>query len=317
MDPLDGVTVFLTVVRFGSFSAAAEALGCSKSTTSEAVSRLERRVGARLLRRSTRAVSLTEAGRAYLSEIDGLLDRVREAERAARAEAGEPRGVLRLSAPSAFAALHLAPILPEFLRRHPEVRIDLHATAEVVDLVAGGFDRAIRLCPRNGPSMIVRRLGGTRVVAVAAPSLLAGRLPLDPEELAGWPALANAVYPDQEVWRLERGAERRMVPVSPRVSTACSETLLALARAGAGIGQFGHYQIAGDLRAGRLVRLCPDWSVVDVPVLAVYPDNRQIAAKVRAFVDFLARRLPVELRAGSPAEGDRACPPSSVPGAAA
>lgn len=317
MDPLDGVTVFLTVVRCGSFSAAAEALGCSKSTVSDAVRRLERRIDARLLHRSTRSVSLTEAGRAYLSEIDDLLDRVREAERAARAEASEPRGVLRLSAPSAFAARHLAPLLPEFLQRHPEVRIDLHATAEVVDLVAGGFDLAIRLCPRSEPSMIVRRLGGTRIVALAAPSLLSGRLPREPEELTGWPAVANAVYPDQEVWLLERGAERRSVQVAPRVTTACPETLHGLARAGVGIGQFGLYQVADDLRAGRLVRLCPDWSVVDVPVLAVYPDNRQIAAKVRAFVDFLARRLPPELRAEPSADHDVPCAPSSAPGAVA
>lgn len=313
MDPLDGVTVFLTVVRCGSFSAAAEALGCSKSTVSEAMSRLERRIEARLLRRSTRSVSLTDAGRAYLAEIDNLLDRVRDAERAARAESSEPRGVLRLSAPSAFASRHLAPLLPEFLDRHPAMRIDLHATTEVVDLVTGGFDLAIRLCPRNDPSLIVRRLGGNRIVAVAAPSLLRGRLPRDPEDLQGWPTVANATYPHQEIWQLERGTERRFVLVEPRVTTACPETLLGLARSGVGIAQFGLYQIADDLDAGRLVQICADWSVAEIPILAVYPDNRQIAAKVRAFVDFLAKRLPRELRTSPPAVDNLPCDPSSIP----
>ena len=298
MDPLDGVTVFLSVTRCGSFSAAAEALGCAKSTVSEQVTRLERRIGARLFRRSTRSVTLTEAGRAYLCQIDDLLDRVREAEKAARAEAREPRGVLRLSAPAPFAARHVAPILPAFLARYPEVRVEMQVTAEVVDLVAGGFDLAIRLCPQTFPGMIVRRLGATRVIAVAAPSLFAGRpLPAAPEELAGLPAIVNAVYPDREVWHLTRAGETRAVAVRPIAVTGCPEVLEQLARAGVGIGQFGAYQVEDDLRAGRLVQLLPDWCVADVPVLAVYPDNRQIAEKVRAFVDFLARRLPAELRA--------------------
>jgi DNA-binding transcriptional LysR family regulator len=298
MDPLDGVTVFLTVTRCGSFSAAAESLGCAKSTVSDQVNRLERRIGARLLRRSTRSLSLTEAGRAYLCQVDDLLDRVREAEKAARSEAQEPRGILRLSAPAPFAALHVAPVLPEFLARHPEVGVDMHVTAEVVDLVGGGFDLAIRLCPQIGSGMVVRRLGATRVIAVAAPSLFDGRpLPALPDDLAGLPAIANSCYPDREIWRLQHGGQTRSVPVRPRVVTGCPETLRSLVRDGAGIGQFGAYQVEDDLRAGRLVHLLPGWSVAEVPVLAVYPDNRQIAQKVRAFVDFLARRLPANLRA--------------------
>ena len=292
MDPLDGITVFVTVVRCGSFSAAAESLGCAKSTVSAQVSRLERRIGARLLRRSTRSVTLTEAGRAYLCQIDDLMDRVREAERAARAEATEPRGVLRVSAPAPFAAMHLAPFLPEFMTRHPEIRIDLHVTAEVVDLVADGFDLAIRLCPQNDPSMIVRRLGGSQVIAVAAPEFLAGNPPLHaPDDLTGLPVIANAAYPGRDLWRLIRSSEERAVPVDPIVVTNCPDVLHRMVCAGLGMGLFCECHILEDLRAGRMVRLLPEWQVAEVPILAVYPDNRQIAAKVRAFVDFLARRL--------------------------
>jgi DNA-binding transcriptional LysR family regulator len=303
MDPLDGVTVFVTVARRGSFSAAAESLGCAKSTVSEQVTRLERRIGARLLRRSTRSVTLTEAGRAYLCQIDDLLDRVREAEKAARSEATEPRGVLRLSAPAPFASTHLAPMLPEFMARHPEVRVDLHVTAEVVDLVADGFDLALRLCANVDDGMIVRRLGTTPLIAAAAPGFFDGGPPPEsPEGLAGLPVVANAAYPDRETWHLARGSEARAVPVRPVVVSNCPEVLRGLVRAGLGMGQFCECAVLEDLRAGRLVRVAPEWAVVpEVPVLAVYPDNRQIAAKVRAFVDFLARRLtPDALAARGP-----------------
>ena len=292
MDPRDGITVFVAGARCGSVSAAADSLGCAKSTVSSQVTRLERRIGARLLRRSTRSVSLTEAGRAYLCQIDDLIDRVREAEKAARAEATEPRGVLRVSAPAPFAAMHLSPLLPEFMARHPEIRIDLHVTAEIVDLVADGFDVAIRLCPKNDPGMIVRRLGGSQVIAVAAPELLAGQPPpREPEDLAGRPVIANAAYPDRDAWRMACGSDERTVGVTPLVVTNCPEVLHRLVCAGLGMGLFCECHVIEDLRAGRLIRLLPGWHVAQIPILAVYPDNRQIAAKVRTFIDFLARRL--------------------------
>lgn len=295
MDPLDGVSVFVTVAQCGGFSAAAEKLGCSKSTVSEQMTRLERRIGARLLRRSSRSVTLTEAGRAYLCEIDDLLDRVRQAERAAQAQAQDARGVLRVSAPAPFAATHIAPLLPEYMRLHPEVTIEMHVTAEVVDLVADGFDLAIRLCPTSDPGVIVRRLGGTDLIAAAAPSLLAGApAPVRPEDLAGFPCLANAVHPRRDQWRFQRGEEVRVVAFDPRLTVNSLEVLRELAIAGAGVAVLTEYAILDDLAAGRLVRLAPDWVVADVPVLAVYHDNRQIEAKVRTFVDFLARRLGPE-----------------------
>lgn len=295
MDTLDGITFFVTVVRCGSFSAAAERLGCAKSTVSWQVTRLERRIGARLLRRSTRSVTLTEAGRAYLCHIDDLMDRVSEAEKAARAEGTEPRGVLRVSAPAPFAAMHLAPMLPEFMARHPEIRIDLHVTAEVVDLIADGFDVAIRLCPKNDPSMIIRQLGGSEIVAVAAPEFLArNRSPQRPEDLAGLPVIANAAYPDRKLWRLTRGTEECAVPVEPVLATNCPEVLHRMVCAGVGMGLFCECHILEELRSGRLVRVLPEWHVVRVPILAVYPDNRQISAKVRAFIDFVAMRLDPE-----------------------
>ena len=208
MVSLDGIATFVAVVRAGSFSLAAETLGSAKSTVSETVTRLERRIGARLLRRSARGVSLTEAGRAYLRLIDDILDRAWAAEQAARSEASEARGTLRISAPSPFAARHVAPLLPEFLTRYPDIRIDLQVTAEIVDLVVEGFDLALRLCKNNDPGMIIRRLGASRVIAVAAPEFLRERgIPVEPGALEGWPVAATGGL--SRPGRLASGAGRR------------------------------------------------------------------------------------------------------------
>lgn len=295
MDPLDGVAVFFTVAQCGSFSAAAAKLGCTKSTVSEQITRLERRIGARLVQRSSRAVSLTEAGRAYLCRLDDVLDRVKQAERAAQAEVKEARGPLRISAPDPFAWTHLAPLLPDFLALHPEISIELHVTAEVVDLIAEGFDLAIRLCPTEDPTRIVRRIGRTRLVVAAAPALLQGRaLPQVPEDLSALPCLVNSTHPWRKGWRFRQGEESRVVALEPRLIVNNHETLRRLVLAGGGIAALSEYAVTEDLKAGRVVRLLPDWSIVDIPVLAVYPDNRQIAAKVKAFVAFVARRLEPE-----------------------
>lgn len=298
MDSLDGIATFVAVVRAGSFALAAETLGSAKSTVSETVTRLERRVGARLMRRSARGVSLTEAGRTYLRLIDDILDRAAAAEQAARAESSEARGTLRVSAPAPFAARHVAPLLPGFLQRYPEIRGDLQVTSEIVDLVVEGYDLALRLCKNNDPGMIIRRLGATRVIAVAAPGFLRARgNPTEPAALQGWPVVATGVYPDRAVWHLQRGEERTAVPVSPLMVSTCQETVIALALSGSVAVQVAECNVLAELAAGRLVQVPPGWCVAPIEVLAVYPDNRLVAAKVRAFVDHLARGLPAEITA--------------------
>ena len=292
MGPLDGVTVFLAIAQKGSFSAAAESLGCSKSTVSERIARLEQRISARLFRRTARSAALTEAGRAYLSEIDDILDRVRKAEKAAQAEAAEPRGVLRISVPAPFATTHLAPLLPEFMAGHPDLAIDLQVTAEVVDLIGGGFDLAIRLCPANDPGTVVRRLGSTRLVLAASPALIARwGAPAEPGDLTSLPCLANSIHPHRNEWRLRCGVEERRVPLRPCCVANSHELLHRLALGGAGVAALSEYAVLEDLIAGRLVRLLAQWQITDIPVLAVYPDSKGIAAKVRVFVEFLAAKL--------------------------
>lgn len=292
MDCFEGVSVFVKVAEYGSFSAAAEKLGLSKSTVSEQMTRLEKRIGARLLQRSTKAVTLTEAGRAYLCQIDDLLDRVQRAEKAAQAEATEPRGPLRISAPGPFAWTHLAPLLPEFMERHPDIKIELQVTTEVVDLVSSGFDLALRLCANNDPNAIMRQLGKTHMIVVAAPELLKRfRAPESPSDLQAWPCLINTTYPKPNTWTFRSGEREERASFSPALVANSIEVLHRLALAGSGAALIGEYAVIDDLRAGRLVRLLPDWDIGDIPVLAIYPDNRRISIKVRTFVDFLAQRL--------------------------
>ncbi len=292
MDPLEGVTVLIAVAQAGSISAAAEKLGLSKSTVSAQMTKLERRIGVRLLHRTSRSASLTEAGRAYLCQIDDVLDRVRHAEKAAQSQANDLSGPLRISAPGPFAWTHLAPLLPEFMARHPDIKIELQVTAEVVDLIVAGFDLAIRLCPTSDPGTIVRRLGATRLVVVAAPSLLNGKtMPKGPENLTKWPCFVNSSYPEHDEWCFRKGKKERRITLKPCLIANSLDVLRRLALAGSGVAILSEYAVVDDLKTGRLIRLLQDWRVVDIPVLAVYPDNRQIAAKVRAFVDFVARRL--------------------------
>jgi DNA-binding transcriptional LysR family regulator len=187
----------------------------------------------------------------------------------------------------------------------------LHVTAEVVDLVAEGFDLAIRLCPTEDPSRIVRRIGGTRLVVAAAPALLQGReLPQAPEDLVAFPCLVNSTHPWRKGWRFRQGEQSRVVALEPRLVANNHETLRRLVLAGGGIAALSEYALTEDLKAGRIVRLLPKWSVVDIPVLAVYPDNRKIAVKVKAFVDFVARRLEPETLM---AHSDAPAPPTPFP----
>jgi DNA-binding transcriptional LysR family regulator len=292
MDPLDGVTAFMAVAELESFSAAAEKLGYSKSTVSAQITRLERRIGVRLFQRSLKSVNLTEAGRAYLCKLDDVMDRISKAEKAAQAEATEARGPLRISAPSPFAWTHLAPLLPEFMQLHPDIIIEMQVTAEVVDLIAGGFDLAIRLCPTSSPNNIIRKLGATRLILAAAPALFENRpLPKTPDDLLTLPCLCNSIHPRRNEWRLRRGEVETCLALQPRFVANSLKVLQQLVVAGRGVAVLSEYAVIEDLHAGRLIRLLPDWQIADVPVLAVYPDNRQITAKVRTFVDFLARRL--------------------------
>lgn len=290
MDPLDGIAAFARVVDSGSFSAAAHRLGVSKSAVSAHVQRLERRLGIRLLNRTTRRLSVTEAGAAYYRHCARILAEAEAAEQEASALQREPRGTLRISAPVSFGWMHVAPAVPGFLQRYPDLAVDIALSPAHVDLVDEGLDLAIRIGVLEDSPLVVRKLAPSRLVFCAAPAYLEKRgIPRKPTELAGHNCLCTGLLPWGDEWRLagKRGEVRVAVAGSFRSNSA--EMLRAAALDGIGIAVLPTWAVSEPLRAGALRPVLEAWEPPASTVYAVYPGNRLMSVKVRAFVDHLAK----------------------------
>ena len=292
MDPLDGIAAFVRVVEGGSFSAAARHLKISKSAVSAHVQRLEERLGIRLLNRTTRRLSMTEAGAAYYRHCARILTEAEAAEQAASALQREPRGTLRISAPDSFGWMHVAPAVPDFLRRYPELSIDIALSPAHVNLVDEGLDLAIRIGVLEDSPLVVRKLALSRLVVCAAPAYLKKYgAPREPDELAKHNCLCTSLLPWGDQWRLagKRGEVRVAVGGSFRSNNA--EMLRAAALDGIGIAVLPTWAVAELLHTGALRRVLDAWEPPASTIYAVYPGKKLMSMKVRAFVDHLARRI--------------------------
>jgi DNA-binding transcriptional LysR family regulator len=290
MDPLDGIAAFARVVDSGSFSAAARRLNLSKSAISAHVQRLEERLGVRLLNRTTRRLSVTEAGAAYYRHCARILAEAEAAEQAASALQREPRGTLRISAPDSFGWMHVAPTIPAFLKRYPDLAVDIKSSPAYVNLVDEGLDLAIRIGILEDSALVVRKLAPSRVIFCAAPAYLEQRgMPRVPDDLASHNCLCADLPAWGDEWRLvgKRGEVR--VPVSGSVRSNNAEMLRAATLDGIGIAALPIWAVAEQLRRGMLQRVLTAWEVPVSTIYAVYPGNRLMSMKVRAFVDHLAR----------------------------
>ena len=290
MDPLDGIAAFARVVDSGSFSAAARRLNVSKSAISAHVQRLEERLGVRLLNRTTRRLSLTEAGAAYYRHCARILVEAEAAEQAASALQREPRGTLRISAPDSFGWMHVAPAVPTFLKRYPDIAIDIGLSPAYVNLVDEGLDLAIRIGALEDSALVVRKLASSRQVLCATPAYLKERgTPRYPDDLANHNCLCANLLSWGDEWRLadKRGEVRLTVSGTFRSNNA--EMLRAAALDGIGIAALPTWAVAEQLRSGVLRRVLTDWQAPVSTIYAVYPGNRLMSMKVRAFVDHLAR----------------------------
>jgi DNA-binding transcriptional LysR family regulator len=292
MDPLAGLAAFARVVDSGSFSIAARRLKISKSAVSANVQRLERRLGVRLLNRTTRRLSVTEAGAAYYRHCARILAEAEAAEQAASALQREPRGTLRISAPDSFGWMHVAPAVPAFLKRYPDLSVDITLSPAHVNLVDEGLDLAIRIGVLEDSPLVVRKLAPSRLVVCATPAYLKERgTPRQPEELASHNCLCTNLLPWGDEWRLvgKHGEVRVAVGGSFRSNTA--EMLRAALLDGLGIAVLPSWAVSEPLRSGALRRVLSAWEPPASTIYAVYPDNRLMSMKVRAFVDHLARRF--------------------------
>lgn len=288
------LTLFVRVARLGSISAAARDLGITPAAASARLAVFEKGLGARLMHRTTRKTTLTEDGNALLPHAEHLLEAADAARAVLGREQQSPRGVLRVAAPSTFARMHIVPMLPDFMTRYPDIRLDLRITDSVVDLVEGAFDVAIRYADLADSSMVARRLAPDRRVLVAAPEYLAQHgEPATPEELDRHACLVVGTL---DLWTFQDGAgEVTAKRVTPTLRINDGGAVRDTAVAGLGIALMATWVAAEELRSGALVPVLRGYPLVSTQTLwAIYPSVRELAPKVRVFIDWLVERIGVE-----------------------
>jgi DNA-binding transcriptional LysR family regulator len=292
MDRADGLVVFVEVAEQGSFAAAARRLNRSPAAVTRGVAELEARLGVRLLNRTTRAVSMTEAGQRFLAGAKRVLADLEEIERAAAGAGTAPRGELRITAPILFGRLHVLPIVTEFLGRFPDVSVSLSLVDRPVDLVEEGLDVAVRIGTLAESSAVATSVGSVRRILAAAPDYLAQHgTPQVPSDLAVHAAVAFSGISGGEQWMFRDQAGESGVVVNPRLVVTTAEAAVDAARAGFGVTRVLSYQAAADIAGGSLVRLLPAYEGDEIPIHLLYPGGRHPPPKLRAFLDFTMPRL--------------------------
>ncbi|MEJ6850138.1 LysR family transcriptional regulator [Sinorhizobium fredii] len=287
MTNLGDLEVFARVVSTGSMSAAGRALGLSAAVISKRVKRLEERLGTRLLQRTTRQVSLTEAGQGFYDRVLGVLAGIEEAEAYASGRSSQAQGTLRITAPTSFGRMHIAPHLTGFMKDHPDLKLHIVLSDEFSDIVADGFDLAIRIGELTDSSLVARKLAPVRRLLCAAPGYIARQGA--PKEIGDLAQHICLPAHNNESWKLEGpGGSLAYRPDGPLVTNS-SEIIRAAVIAGAGIALRSTWDVSAELRDGRLVQVLPEWEGAHrLTLSAVYPSRQFLPAKVRLFVDYLA-----------------------------
>lgn len=290
MDRFREMEIFIAVVEAGSFVGAAEKLRISKSVTSRIVQELEIRLGGRLLQRTTRRLSLTDAGRAYFQRCKQLLEELAEVEDAVRMDREKAFGLLRVSAPLTFGTMHLASLWGGFLKLYPQIQLDISLLDRRVDLIGEGYDMAIRIAPRQEDSTLVSsKLASSRMVACASPDYLKRNgTPRVLEDIAQHDFIGYSYLPTGDLWTFKSRNAVEGVKTNPRLRVNNGDTCRAAALAGLGIVVQPTFIVGEDLQTGRLVEILPDWQAEERGVYAVYPTRQHLSRKVRALTEYLA-----------------------------
>lgn len=292
MDRLESDRMFVAVMELGSFAAAALRLGTSSGQASKLVARLEGDLGVRLLNRTTRALSATEAGQAYFDRVRHILEDIDELDREVRSAARVPQGLLRVTAPLSYGRAGLLPALNAFALRYPEVELDVQFTDRMVNLVEEGFDVAVRVGRPADSSLIARKLGEVTLDLVASPAYLAAAgEPAHPRDLARHACILDTNMRDPTLWRFREDGRARTVNITGRVRYSNAEACLGAAEEGLGFALVPGFLSGPSLGAGRVVRRLERFADGRLGVHILYPPGRHLAAKVRAFVDFVAARF--------------------------
>lgn len=295
---LAALTALVKVVQAGSFTRAAEAMRTQKAHLSRVITNLERELGVRLLERTTRSLSLTEVGREIFERAVGILGAVEDAERVAQRMLAEPRGVLKLTCGVEFGMIAVSRWIDAYLQRYPQVSVDADFTGRVIDIVHEGFDLAIRVGELPDSRLAARRLGELHYGLFASPDYLARRgIPGSPEELAQHDLLVFTAGSHRVGWRLVQGSENRRIEVPARLRINNSFAVRDAAIQGLGIAQLPALVANAALSSAQLTRVLPDWHPPAVPVHALFPSNRYLTPKVRAFIDHAVHAFSAEATA--------------------
>lgn len=289
---LEDMALFVEVVDAGGLTAASKRLGLRKSTLSRRLSALEETLGARLLERTPRQFRLTEAGKDYYQRAAPLVAQARELHQAFTDARDTPRGTLRLTTTHVLGETLLPPLLPTYLARCPQVEVEVHLSQARVDLVAEGYDLAIRTGALEDSSLITRRLGMARTGYFASPGYLRRHgVPGAPQELASHSCVLMAHMSRQEQWTFSSAEGTVAMAVSGRLRVASLRMGLAALCAGVGIGRLPAFLVTEELRTGQLTPVLEDWTPPSTPIHALYPSQRQLAPRVQVFLELLYARL--------------------------
>ncbi len=295
MEDLQRMAIFARVVEHKSFSAAARSLNLSKSLVSKHITQLEKSIGARLLNRTTRALSLTEAGADFYDHCARIVEELEDAKLAVSRLHTEPRGLLRISSSVSFGRLHIAPALADFLEAYPEVKIDMVATDRFVDLAEEGFDVVVRIVGEPAPNVVARKLAPAHRKMCATPEYFARHgAPKTVQDLEHHNCLIYTYFNPQGPWRL-RGPDGDISVRAPGNLRLNDDDVLAEAvLRGVGIGLLPTFIVGKDLQSGRLQSVLSEYIPLERHVYAVYLPTRHLSAKVRCFIDFLLARFSPE-----------------------
>lgn len=296
MNEIAAIPVFVKVTEAGGFAAAARQLGLTNSAVSKRISNLEAHLGTQLFHRTTRSISLTEAGEVYLAHAVQALGSAREAEDAVTSLQSKPVGKLRVCAPVSFGILHFAPLIADFLQNHPGITLDLVMDDRAVDLVDSGFDMAIRAGKLEDSSLISRRLTDVRSVIVASPNyLIAHESIKQPEDLLHHNCLHYTYSRDPMEWVFHGPLGEKKVKTKGSLGINNSQALCTALVDGLGVGRLPTFVARPHIRSGRLTTLLSDYSLPEQALYAVFPERRHIPAKVRALTEYLVDRIGGEV----------------------
>jgi DNA-binding transcriptional LysR family regulator len=293
MDRLEAMSILVTAVEAGSLSAASRRLGTPLATVSRKISDLEAHLGTRLLNRTSRRLTLTDAGRSYVEACRRILEDVTEAERAAAGEYSAPKGDLAVTAPAVFGRLHVLPVVTAFLKCHADINVRLVLADRIVNLLEDHVDLAVRIGPLDDSGLVAARVGAIRQVVCGSPAYFAARgVPERPAELAAHDCVTSAGLMLPDAWKFPAGRSTASVAVRSRLVVNSAEAAVAAAVAGLGITRVLSYQAVEAMRAGTLVAVLRDFEPPPWPVNLVYPaSGRLLPLKLRAFLDFASPRL--------------------------